>query len=133
MTILHPQGPDHPATFVGQEWVRDAIAVGELGEDVTGVVTDREHRDVVSCEIGERLLQLDELGAAERSPPGAALKRDQGATTSPDVMQIHDVSVLIRQDDVGKALSERWTDLREVDLGPGDLGHRCSFQRLVCQ
>jgi hypothetical protein len=51
------------------------------------------------------------------------LKHDERPTLSSDQMQIHDLSVLIGQGDVWKAVPELWSDLGEVDCRPGDLCH----------
>src|SRR5262249_42305952 len=105
--LLRREGVDHVqlahdvAADVREHGELDAVAAGELLEDLYRVIADREDRDAVPFVIRKRALQLDELRSAGRSPPGTAVEQQHRAPVPPRLVKIDDLSVLVRQDDVG--------------------------------
>jgi hypothetical protein len=69
---------------------------GETTKHVHSIVADGEDRDVLAREVGEAVLQLDELRFAEGSPAGAAMEHHQGTATSSDLVQIDGLAMLVR-------------------------------------
>jgi len=80
----------------------------------------------VALEVRQAFLQLDELRFAVGSPPGTAVEDHQGAPTVPNLVEIDVSAVLVRQDDVGKALPDRRADCSEVDTELELSRHRCA-------
>ncbi len=68
---------DDAAVLVRKQGIVDPVLSGEGGEDVHGVVADREGPDAAAGEIFDTVLQLHELRLAEASPFRAAMKEKE--------------------------------------------------------
>ena len=65
---------------------------------------------MLTLEIGEAALQLNELRLAEGSPGGAAMKDQQGPAASAGLVQIERLPILVKQHHIRKARSNGWTN-----------------------
>ncbi len=118
--VYHPQPLDFNASFVCQEWVGDFEFFGELRECLDRVVTDGQYGNVVS--LGHRLLQLDQLRPAPRSPVSASVEHDQCTASCPIPMQINLRSGLIAEDHIGEPFAHCRADPIEVNVGKRGFG-----------
>jgi hypothetical protein len=71
------------------------MLVGKTTKHVHSIVADGEDRDVLAREVGEAVLQLDELRLAERSPAGAAMEQHQGTATGAGLVQVDSLAMLV--------------------------------------
>ena len=69
---------DDVTSGVREQRISDSVFLGERLEDFHGIVTDGTDLDAVAFECVQIFLQLHELGFAETSPGGTAVKQDQG-------------------------------------------------------
>jgi hypothetical protein len=58
-------------------------------------MANREHRDLLTFEIRQAALQLDELRFAKWSPTGAPVKHDQGSTAASGLMDLDGIAMLV--------------------------------------
>jgi len=72
-------------------------------------------------------LQLDELRFAKRSPRRAAVEYHHGASVTTRLMQMHGLSILVRQHDVGKTFPYGRANGAEVDAKVCHCSHRSSL------
>jgi hypothetical protein len=76
---------------------------GKVRQNVYRIVADRINSDPVAIVFWKAALQLNELRFAEWSPPRAAVEYYQGTTARACGMKIDDLTVLVRQRDIGEA------------------------------
>jgi len=124
--VEETEGADHFAALIRQECVGDVVLGSKGSQYVHGIVADGKGHDIMALKIRQTLLQLDELRFAEGSPPGTAVKHDQGTPTVADLVQIDVLAVLVWQDDVREALPNRRANLGEVDAKVDGDSHRGS-------
>jgi hypothetical protein len=120
--------PDRRRADVREQRIGDAVPCAEVGKRLRRVVADRRDADPAPAEFLDASLQLDELRAAERSPVRGADEHDHRATRAHDRLQVSDASLLIGKAEIGDALADLRTELRDVDWHTGSLrlqpGHR---------
>jgi hypothetical protein len=66
------EGSNHLRVRIGQEWKVDLVTIGKVLEDLVAIVTDGRQLDAALLETLFRILQLDQLRFAERSPISGA-------------------------------------------------------------
>ena len=127
--VEESQIPDCGAALVTEQRVGDVVRCGEIAEDVDGVVADGVDGDALALEVGETVLQPNELRAAEGSPVGATVEDDQPLTAIPVFVEIDWVAALIRQFNIRKSLAHLRADLVEIEYWHrrSYVGHRSSF------
>jgi hypothetical protein len=87
---------DRPAPLVRQEVVGDPALLGEPGERLDRIVANGEEGDAGLVVPRLRLLQLDELRLAERSPACAAVEEHERPTASAPRVEVDALARLIR-------------------------------------
>jgi len=78
------------------------VSAGEGGEHVNRIVADGEDRDPLARVVIQFALQLNELRLAVWSPACAAIEDNRGAARSPVLVQVDQVTVLVRKQYVRK-------------------------------
>jgi hypothetical protein len=66
------EGSNHLRVRISQEWEVDPVTASKVLEDFPAIVTDGRQVNAAILETLFRLLQLDQLRFAERSPIGGA-------------------------------------------------------------
>jgi len=74
-------------------------------------------------EIGDALLQLDELRFAVGSPPRAAVEDNQGRASGAGGVEVDDAPALIRKADVGEAIAQAGADRAKIQPGHQQCRH----------
>jgi hypothetical protein len=120
--------PDRRGADVREQRIGDAVPFAEVGKRLLRVVADRGDADPAPAELLDASLQLDELRTAERSPVRGADEHEHRATRAHDRLQVPDASGVIGESEIGDALADLRTELRDVDRHTGSLrlqpGHR---------
>jgi len=124
--IQQTKRSDHFAALISEQRVGDALFGSKRGQYVDCIVADGKRDNAVTLEVGQAFLQLDELRFAVGSPPGTAMEYHQCALTVPRLVQFDLPAVLVRQDDVRKALPNGRANCGEVDAKVELSSHKCS-------
>jgi hypothetical protein len=70
---------------------------------------------MLAFEVRETALQLNELRLAEGSPCGATMEDHQGAMIASAFVQINEIAMLIREDDIRETVSDCRANPAKVD------------------
>jgi hypothetical protein len=101
---------------VGQQRKADPMALGEISQDLLGVVADSCYMDPLLAELFETTLQLDELRAAERSPVGRAEEHQHRAARPHDRLQVAHAAGLVSEVEIRNSLSHLRAQLGDLDF-----------------
>jgi hypothetical protein len=93
------------------------MGLGKLRQDRYWVVADGKDSNTITREIGQGVLQLDELRLTERSPRSTAMKEHDRTSPSAGLVQINRLTVLIRQRYVREKFSNCRSDVGEINGG----------------
>jgi hypothetical protein len=66
-------------------------------------------------EVRQTALQLNELRLAEGSPGGATMEDHQGAMLASGFVQINEMAMLIREDDIRETVSDCRANAAKID------------------
>jgi hypothetical protein len=79
---------------------------------------------MVTLEVGETALQLDELRLAKGSPAGTTVEDHQSAPASSGLMQLDQLAVLVGQHNIGEARANSRANVAEVNTEIRHCRHR---------
>jgi len=91
------------------------MLVGEPPQHLYAVIANGEDGDVLTLEIGEAALQLNELRLAKGSPSSAAIKDYEGPVASAGLVQTQCLPILVWQHHIRKTCSKGWTNGTKVN------------------
>ncbi len=115
--VEQSEATNDDAALIREQGIADAVCRREAAEHRDRIVADGEDGDTLTREVGEALLQLDELRLAERSPRRTAIEDDQRPPPGPRRMQIDGFAGLVRQHEVRESLPDRRADVGKVERG----------------
>jgi hypothetical protein len=113
--VEQAKGADRLTPFVGEEGICNAVFCRERRQYVYRIIADGKKANSCAFEVRQTALQLNELRLAEGSPGGATMEDHQGTMLASESVQINEMAMLIREDDIRETISDCRANLAKID------------------
>jgi hypothetical protein len=131
--IEYTEGANHLTAHIEKHRILDPVGVAERTQNLARIVCDRSRIDSMRLEILERMLQLDELIAAVRSPECTAAEDQQQAVLARQIPQRAGFPVLIGKGKARDLLANLRPGAHFVVLCGNELQPLLDLDRFSCR